>query len=174
MQQNRSSPGSITIASKSDAPNISALTDLTTDTEQLGESGLQSSAVRAFPNADSSACFVSGDNVSPDFLNCGIMKVDGLGTANYVGSAHWAAVLDSIAEIKDHFEWEEKNRKIAIDHDCWPQLLYGCPRVTEAVILSSIPTRELVDKLVSKYFTLDIAPGESIVPKFEISFSSIL
>jgi hypothetical protein len=27
--------------------------------------------------------------------------------------------------------------------------------------LSSIPPRELVDKLVSKYFTLDIAPGES-------------
>lgn len=180
MQQDRSSPGSITVASKSDTPNVSPLTNLNPDAEQLGRSVLQSPVVTAFPSANSSACFVSGvdtganDNVSPVSLNCGIMQVNGLGNANYVGSAHWAAVLDSIAELKVHCEWEEENRQIATEHDSWPQLLYGCQRATEAIILSSIPPRELVDKLVSKYFTLDIAPGESIVPKLETYLSSML
>ena len=49
----------------------------------------------------------------------------------------------------------------------WPQLLYGCPRATEAEIQYSIPTRQEVDRLVSRYFTIDIAPGESTVSKLE-------
>ncbi len=98
------------------------------------------------------------------------MKFDRLGTANYVGSPHWAAVLDSIAELKDRFEQEEEMSNIVKDLNptnstrCGsPQLLYGCPRVTKAEILSSIPPRRAADRLVSRYFTLDIASGKSFL-----------
>lgn len=109
-------------------------------------------------------------------LDGGCMKFNSLGTANYVGSSHWAAVLDSIAELKEHFEQEEENRNMATElyppnsvQPTWPQLLYGLQPVTKAEILSSIPPRRAVDRLVSKYFTLDIASGKSITPKLVIS-----
>jgi hypothetical protein len=102
------------------------------------------------------------------------MKFSSLGTANYVGSSHWAAVLDSIAELKEHFEREEELRNIATDLNppspdpsSWPQLLYGCQRVSKAEILASVPPRRAADRLVSRYFTMDIASGKSAISKSE-------
>lgn len=102
------------------------------------------------------------------------MKFNSLGTANYVGSFHWAAVLDSIAELKDHFEQGEEIRNWATGfnqpnsvYSSSPQLLSGFqgPLVTKEEILSSIPPLRVADWLVSRYFTLNIASGKSFISK---------
>ena len=97
----------------------------------------------------------ASDNVPPMSLDCGSLELNGLSAPNYVGSPHWAAVLCSIADLKDHLEHEKEKPKVATDtdapnsvHSRWPQLLYGYPTVTEAEILSSIPPRQVVDSLV--------------------------
>ena len=90
----------------------------------------------------------------------------------YVGSAHWAAVLDSIAELRDHFEKEELRAQEApvpepvkrLDSE--PLLLYGCPEMaTEAEIIASVPPRPVVDRLVSRFFNAgDMASGKYAGP----------
>lgn len=102
------------------------------------------------------------DSIASD---CGSMQVTDAGSS-YVNSAHWAAVLDGIAEIKDHFEKEEDaTRRVPEPHGAgWtcPQLLYGCPRLTtKEEILASIPARPVVDRLVSRYFnSFEMSPGQ--------------
>ncbi|MCJ1403546.1 hypothetical protein MMC11_006769 [Xylographa trunciseda] len=79
---------------------------------------------------------------------------------SYVSSAHWAAVLDSIAELRDHFEQEYESQALIPDtvqpqtNFPSPSLLYtGCPiDVTPASILESLPPRPVVDRLISRYF----------------------
>ena len=101
--------------------------------------------------------------------DCGSMQFSQSG-ASYVNSAHWAAILDGIADIKDHFENEKEGE---VQDGCrlsdpvypdWtgPQLLYGCPRlVTKDEILASMPSRPVVDRLVSRYFnSFEMSPGE--------------
>lgn len=88
---------------------------------------------------------------------------------SYVGGSHWAAVLDSIAELKDHFDRElDGSQGLATVEEpsagspvTGPMLLYGSPkRATQEEILASVPPRPVVDRLISKYFnTLDMAPG---------------
>ncbi|KAF5671679.1 transcriptional regulatory [Fusarium heterosporum] len=85
---------------------------------------------------------------------------------NYVGSAHWAAVLDSIAELKDHVDNEEllQVEQEASDYpylETGPKLLYGCPTpATKDEILASIPKRPVVDRLVSRYFnSFEMSPA---------------
>ncbi|KAJ5672823.1 fungal-specific transcription factor domain protein [Penicillium longicatenatum] len=84
--------------------------------------------------------------------------------AEYVGSAHWAAVLDSISELKDHYEEEEEARMLGNnDHMPYrspgPLLFYHPVNVTEAEILASIPARPVVDRMIARYFFIrDTAP----------------
>ncbi|CAO2648217.1 Nn.00g074840.m01.CDS01 [Neocucurbitaria sp. VM-36] len=86
---------------------------------------------------------------------------------NYVGSSHWAAILDSIVELRNHFAQEEGVLDQTPDPVLpptsfpKPQLLYsGLPYETTLSIIKSIPPRPVVDRLVSRYFNvLDIAPG---------------
>ncbi|RDL35999.1 Fungal-specific transcription factor protein [Venustampulla echinocandica] len=96
-------------------------------------------------------------------------------SVSYVSSAHWAAVLDSIAELRDHFEQEDESNTITSDtvqlqaNFPSPQLLYsGCPmHVTPASILESLPPRPVVDRLVSRYFNvLDMTSGVPHSGKF--------
>ena len=107
-------------------------------------------------------------------LDGGFMKINSSGAAKYVSSSHWAAILDSIAELNDHVEQEEETRNIATEfhqryavHTTWPQLLYDDQRVTKADILSSIPTRRAADRLVSRYFSLNLASGKPPINKSE-------
>lgn len=77
--------------------------------------------------------------------------------ATYVNSVHWAAVLDSISELKDHYEKEEEARTLALsDHvprdSPGPRLLYEPVQATKADILASIPPRPVVDRMVARYF----------------------
>ncbi|KAF4416983.1 transcriptional regulatory [Fusarium acutatum] len=98
----------------------------------------------------------------------GIMQTNG-GGANYVGSSHWAAVLDGIAELKDHFDSEEKAHSDVQGAESpaaeitGPQLFYGCPKpASKEEILASILalSRPVVDRLVSRYFnSFEMSPA---------------
>ncbi|KAF5679316.1 hypothetical protein FCIRC_6161 [Fusarium circinatum] len=86
-------------------------------------------------------------------------------SASYVGSVHWAAVLDSISELKDHYEEEEESRMLDTnDHvllqSPGPRLLYEPVLTTKAELLASIPPRPVVDRLVARYFnTQGVVPS---------------
>lgn len=90
------------------------------------------------------------------------------GGTSYVTDAHWAAVLDGIADIKSHFENEEKLEdhqppNPAYHEPTGPLLLYGCsPLATREEILACLPPRPLVDQLVSFYFSaFDMSLGKA-------------
>lgn len=97
----------------------------------------------------------------------GNIKFTGQG-ARYVNSAHWAAVLGSITELKCSFEQEtpdvaptsRASDPTSLDF-AGPQLLYGCPQcASKEKILSSMPPRSVVNQLVSCYFnSFNICPG---------------
>ena len=89
-------------------------------------------------------------------------------SVSYVGNAHWAAVLDNIAELRDHFEREDEAHAQCMDPSRLqatipprPQLLYDCSaNGTLTSIIDSLPPRPVVDRLVSRYFNdLDVATG---------------
>ncbi|MCJ1268380.1 hypothetical protein MMC22_008268 [Lobaria immixta] len=102
---------------------------------------------------------------------------------SYVGSAHWIAILDGvngaerklfkIAELKDHFE----DADIRHDDHAFateqpevegPQLLFGSNKyATKHEIVTSLPSRRIVDRLISVYFnTMDMAPVVIHSPTF--------
>ena len=101
---------------------------------------------------------------------------------SYVGSAHWTAILDSIAELKDHFEDEDDDDDFDLADPRMetgrlppterPILLFGSNRdATKLDILSSLPLRPVVDRLISGYFSaMDVAPvihGPSFLREYE-------
>ncbi|KAI0181731.1 hypothetical protein GGR52DRAFT_53381 [Hypoxylon sp. FL1284] len=92
------------------------------------------------------------------------------GEVNYVDGAHWSALLDNISELKDCFpETTEPalhsrlTPAVVPDYGPSPQLLYGrFTQLSKGEILSAIPSRPVVDRLVSKFFnTMDLAPAIS-------------
>lgn len=108
--------------------------------------------------------------VPPSPSDYGTIRIQESGTS-YVSSAHWVAVLDSIAQLRDHFAHEDQINAHVSDPlqlqeansaTLRPQLLYGCSvHVTLASILQAIPPRSVVDRLVSRYFNdLDMATGK--------------
>lgn len=105
--------------------------------------------------------------VSPSPSDYGSIRIHDSGVS-YVSSAHWEAVLDSIAELRNHLsgEGEADERsfepvQVQSSHPS-PQLLYSCStHVTLASILESMPPRSVVDRMVSRYFNdLDMATGK--------------
>jgi hypothetical protein len=96
--------------------------------------------------------------------NRGFMKLSNSGATNYVGASHWSTVLDCITDLKDHLSQEEDRiLEGGSHHHSIPftsPLLYSSKSVTEAEILASIPPREMADRLVSRYFSLESTPGK--------------
>jgi hypothetical protein len=101
---------------------------------------------------------------------CGSMRVSD-SELRYVGGDHWAAILDTIADLKEHFDREEHLRlanspyqmqDVNGDGDGGPLartrlphalLLYGCRRpVSRAEIVSALPPKGAVDRYISRYF----------------------
>lgn len=122
---------------------------------------------------------IQDEKPSPSPSDYGSIRLKGSGVS-YVSSAHWTAVLDSIDELRDHFEQEDNSQVVASDaiqsqvSFPSPQLLYGgCPlHVTPALILNSVPNRPVVDRLVARYFNvLDMAPGKWIMAEITRSIS---
>lgn len=101
---------------------------------------------------------------SPAPSEHGSMRLHSHG-ANYVGSFHWAAVLDSISELRDHYEEEEEARLLAAnDHvlheSPGPRLLYEPVQTTKADLLAAIPAQPAVDRMVARYFN-----AQGVVPE---------
>lgn len=105
-------------------------------------------------------------DVSPSPSDYGSIRIQRTGVS-YVSSAHWAAVLDSIAELRTHFAQEDATNSRLPDpveplvNFPKPRLLYYSPLLdSRASILDAIPSRHVADRLISRYFNvLDIAPG---------------
>jgi hypothetical protein len=83
---------------------------------------------------------------------------------SYVGSSHWATILDSISEIKRELE-DSSDEASDDEYDAWrneeplnaydqelPGLLRSPRRVTKAELLSFIPPKAEADTLVSLWF----------------------
>ncbi|TGO22556.1 hypothetical protein BPAE_0163g00170 [Botrytis paeoniae] len=75
---------------------------------------------------------------------------------NYVGGAHWAAILENIAGLKDSLgseEWPQGTASGKNTHE-GPELLLGDNRKSSREsILACLPSKPLVDNLVDRYFT---------------------
>lgn len=87
---------------------------------------------------------------------------------NYISSVHWAAILDSISELNETYETERHAAMLgSINEDLpsqnpTPRLLYEPVHATKDDIISSIPNRAVVDRMVARYFNIQgVAPGES-------------
>lgn len=101
-------------------------------------------------------------------FDCGSIRVSA-SELHYVGGDHWAAILDSIADLKDRFDHEEQLR-LAISPDQIQDdtgdagnvdihasrhslLLYGGYRpASQAKILAALPPKGAVDRYISRYF----------------------
>lgn len=101
---------------------------------------------------------------SPVLSEHGNMRLHSHG-ANYVSNVHWAAILDSISELNDVYETEREVAMLASSdyvphYSPGPRLLYEPVQATKDEILSSIPTRPVVDRMISRYFNIQgVAPG---------------
>ncbi|KAL8702572.1 MAG: hypothetical protein Q9201_004252 [Fulgogasparrea decipioides] len=103
---------------------------------------------------------------------------------HYFGGDHWAAILDSIADLKDHFDREEQ-LKLASSPDQIQDdtgdagnpdvhasrhslLLYGGYRpASRAEILAALPSRSAVDRYIARYFNnLDLVSSAIHGPTF--------
>lgn len=103
---------------------------------------------------------------------CGSMRISA-SELRYVSGDHWATILDSIADLKDHFDREEQlrlaNKPDQIQDDDGDGddggdslsrppsphslLLYGCRlSVSRAEILAALPPKGAVDRYISRYF----------------------
>ncbi|KAM3428149.1 hypothetical protein NHJ13734_008716 [Beauveria thailandica] len=108
--------------------------------------------------------------VSPSPSDFGSLR-DRQKGVNYVTSSHWAAVLDSISDLRNHLAQEEDSVPQPLDlppskkQFPRPQLFYShINNDTVASIVRSLPPRPTVDRLVSRYFNVvDIAPVGNIV-----------
>jgi hypothetical protein len=82
--------------------------------------------------------------------------------SRYVGGDHWAAIMEGIADMKDHLEWDEHpqlvNDSDGHNHEPYSSyshalLLYGTGKpASRAELLAVLPPRNAVDRYVSRYF----------------------
>jgi hypothetical protein len=102
---------------------------------------------------------------------CGSMRISE-SELRYVGGEHWVAILDGIADLKDHLDREEQLRlaqssdRVEDEHGVGNSsepfarprsngafLLYRCRRATSRdEILSALPPKNAVDRYISRYF----------------------
>jgi hypothetical protein len=79
---------------------------------------------------------------------------------NFVGSEHWEAILEDIAELKIDLETPDTSEIV----DFKPQILFGINHASRSEIMSSIPPRPICDMLISRWFrTMDMAPSKFTV-----------
>lgn len=94
----------------------------------------------------------------------------GASDLHYVVGEHWTALLNNIAELKEHFDREEQlklvedPRKTQMEPDSSPRppgralLLYPTQRSSRAEVLAALPPKDAVDRYLSYYFNhLDMA-----------------
>ncbi|CAG8898111.1 unnamed protein product [Penicillium egyptiacum] len=118
---------------------------------------------------------------------CGSMRI-GESELRYVGGDHWAAILDGIADLKDHFDRDEQLR-LANTPDQLPDepaldpsrpksgyalLLYGCRNIaSRGEILEALPPKTAVDRYISRFFNyLDLVSACSYSPLCSIGYEA--
>jgi hypothetical protein len=85
---------------------------------------------------------------------------------NFVGSEHWEAILENIAELKIDLATPDTTEML----DFKPQLLFGRNHASRSEIISSIPTKSICDLLISRWFQkMDMAPSKLIIRLTHIS-----
>ncbi|PYH53994.1 putative transcription factor [Aspergillus niger CBS 101883] len=109
---------------------------------------------------NSSVRQVPSNGVVDTQSDCGSMQITD-SELQYVAGEHWAAILDSIADLKAQCDREEQVRMAeSIDdtsgkpsHFRHALLLYGCERASSrAEIIAALPPKAAVDRYISKYF----------------------
>ncbi|KAF2488863.1 hypothetical protein BU16DRAFT_472678 [Lophium mytilinum] len=122
----------------------------------VGEQLSQTSLPRDI-NSPSQQDTDSGDPNPTSFGQLRITKADAVGGASYVGAAHWTAILNEIAEVKNYLdETEEPNESIEEDWDTVYQrstITLGAPKpVSKASLIAQLPPKEEVDRLLPFWF----------------------
>ncbi|GKZ34668.1 hypothetical protein AbraIFM66950_004982 [Aspergillus brasiliensis] len=126
-----------------------------------------------------------GSSVIDTQSDCGSMQITD-SELQYVAGEHWAAILDSIADLKAHCDREEQVRMAesttetsgSPSHFRHALLLYGPERAASRTeIISALPPKAAVDRYVSKYFNyLDLVAsaavhGPSFLQEYEAFWS---
>ncbi|KAH6959615.1 hypothetical protein BKA56DRAFT_662631, partial [Ilyonectria sp. MPI-CAGE-AT-0026] len=95
----------------------------------------------------------------PHVSESGTMHRSAKGTS-YVGSPHWAAIIDGISELKDHFDHIDGSQAPSelgqqpVSPSPEPLLLYSCTRPPpREQLISELPERSIVDRMVFQYFS---------------------
>ncbi|OJJ47814.1 hypothetical protein ASPZODRAFT_63268 [Penicilliopsis zonata CBS 506.65] len=72
---------------------------------------------------------------------------------SYVEASHWTAILDGIAELKDHFDHPaERNLPLSAPDRDTPMLLYGKNKhASREEILAAVPPKEDSDRMVKRF-----------------------
>ncbi|RDW86274.1 putative Zn(II)2Cys6 transcription factor [Aspergillus mulundensis] len=99
----------------------------------------------------------------------GRMQVGETGTS-YVSGSHWAALQDSIAEIKEYLD---SDTPLSQNYSEGPALLVGlCPPVGKDDFLAAVPPKDVADRLVSRFFN-SMEPGVLIfhAPTFQNEYN---
>ncbi|KAE9374272.1 hypothetical protein N431DRAFT_464540 [Stipitochalara longipes BDJ] len=91
---------------------------------------------------------------------------------SYVGSTHWAAVLNEVVDLKDLLDSHDSpnsSNGSNVPNEQGIDLLFSTKRaVSQKDILASIPPRDIVDRLISKYFSvMDMALTILHIPTFQ-------
>ncbi|KAK4213313.1 fusarisetin A cluster transcription factor [Rhypophila decipiens] len=109
----------------------------------------------------------------------GSISCAGASDLHYVVGEHWAALLNNIAELREHFDREEQLKltedpwsgQMAADSSPRPPghalLLYPTQRASRKEILDALPPKDAVDRYLSYYFNhLDMASSVVHGPTF--------
>ncbi|KAI0547350.1 hypothetical protein F4679DRAFT_597611 [Xylaria curta] len=103
------------------------------------------------PNPDE---FISTSTAPSTPSDNGNLRVNA-NESRYVGGAHWTAILDGIADLR-----EDVDQQGPASQSPHLQLLYGCNPTSRNAILATLPPRAAADRTISRYFNLlDLAPS---------------
>ena len=115
------------------------------------------------PYSEDNSPAVQNQHDAADLGSFGHLRISKSETS-YVGSSHWATILDSISELKrelvasgdegsdDEFDAWQTEEPLDIRESGLPGLLRSPRRVTKAELLSALPPKAEADALVSLWF----------------------
>ncbi|KAL2852670.1 fungal-specific transcription factor domain-containing protein [Aspergillus pseudodeflectus] len=144
------------------------------DVDRTPDAGRQS-----MPGPATPAHTIPIEASADEHSDCGSLRISDL-ELRYVGGDHWVAILDGIADLKDHIDRDEQLRlagdynaigdevdsadPLASPQDRGALLLYGCRHAASRdEILSALPPKYAVDRYVSHYFNyLDLVSSATV------------
>ncbi|KAL4815657.1 fungal-specific transcription factor domain-containing protein [Aspergillus spinulosporus] len=189
-----STSGSSKSSSKTAPTAQSNMHDRLVQLERLVMSVMSSSAAAANMHANTDAglqqLVPTPTNTLPEDTpigersECGSMRISS-SELRYIGGDHWVAILEGIADLKDHVDREEQRRlaespgqaadeteviggkrgsNVQSQSQGGAILLYGrCRPASREEILAALPPRYAVDRYISRYFNyLDLVSSAAV------------